>query len=259
MTLASAPWYDSAVWGFIAVPIAMFAIFAAVWIGLKTIPRRIPLTVTFTRFPLLNRAAVVGESSKFNLTYDGIALKNPQVCAATLINRGNSDIPREAFDGAQPIILDFGGEVRDLLAPAEDDGSITPECRISGTTVEVLPQLLRSKQPYVVRALVEEPGERFHIQDHLVNVYVTRISAYDDARRPGTTPDVLLMTGPIVITGAALAVTFAAVGLHGVWPAVIATTISSVLLALTVGQFRDVSPWRSLEHDSAADQTEHDE
>ena len=55
----------------------------------------------------------------------------------------------------------------------KDDG-LKPICVIKGNIVELPPQLLKSRQPYVVRALVEDPGDGFYYEDHLVNVDIKR-------------------------------------------------------------------------------------
>jgi hypothetical protein len=198
IALASAPaWYDSTVWGFIAVPVAILAIVTAIWLGVRT-PRRTLLRITYRRFPLLNTAAIFGESSKLSFTLSGHPLKNAHVCEATLTNHGKSDITEADFSLHQPIVLDFNGEVRGLLELTEEDDGLKPICVIKGNVVELPPQLLKSRQPYVVRALVEDPGDGFYYEDHLVNVDIKRASAYEaeeaNIRRP-----IILMLGLIAL------------------------------------------------------------
>jgi hypothetical protein len=117
-TASQAPLYDSPVWGFIGVPVAIVIGSALVWLGYRAISRRGKLTWQVTEFSLFNRTSPLGQDPAVTVFYGDSCVCKPRVLEVRLTNAGRADIPSSAFDRDTPVTIDVGGRVVALI-PAE--------------------------------------------------------------------------------------------------------------------------------------------
>jgi hypothetical protein len=109
-----------------------------------------------TKTPLLT--APDGVRDDLELRHRGRLLKTPHVIEVVLAGEGRRDIPRTAFDGGEPIRLDLGAPIVELLqVKAVDSASATPTppVHVDGAALLVGPALIGRRQTITITALVE--------------------------------------------------------------------------------------------------------
>jgi hypothetical protein len=119
-------------------------------------PRRRLLYYVRTETPLLT--APDGVRDDLELKHRGRLLERPYVIELVIVGRGRRDIPRDAFDNGEPIRLDLGVPIVELLQSTTSDSDSSrpvPQVRVDGTALAVGPVLIGRRQELVLSALVE--------------------------------------------------------------------------------------------------------
>ncbi|MEU4827101.1 hypothetical protein AB0H37_34965 [Actinomadura sp. NPDC023710] len=125
--------------------------------------------------PLLTAPA--GVRDDLELRHRGVRLTHPYIVAVELVGRGRRDIPHAAFDNGQPIRLDLGVPIVELLRiTATDSASATPEppVRVEGTALLIGPALIGRRQRIVLTCLMQNRPQSLRCSAPLPNAQVRR-------------------------------------------------------------------------------------
>src|SRR6266536_3508423 len=108
-------WYTSGTfWAGAGVVVAVLAAVAVVWVTLAVgFPRRRLYYGLRAAAPLLTAPA--GMRSDLELRHRGTALTDPRVLTVELVSRGRKDIPSGAYNDHQPLQLDVGARIVEIL------------------------------------------------------------------------------------------------------------------------------------------------
>ncbi len=86
----------------------------------------------------------------------GDVYKEPHIVDVVLIVRGNVDIERVQFDGNQPLLIDLGADVVDILKiESNPEGVMVPPIAKSGTGITIGPSFLSRRHELFVSVLVD--------------------------------------------------------------------------------------------------------
>ncbi|MFG2339573.1 hypothetical protein [Streptomyces yangpuensis] len=136
-----------------------------------------------TATPLLNAADNVSGSLVVN--HGTTALTNPHVVEVQLINKGRRGISSSQFDAGQPIRLDVGAPIVELLQVTSEPSSLhLPTTAIDGCALKVGPSLIAKGQTLTFALLVDGPNPQFTCQAALVDVAL--MNKRDPARQQTT-------------------------------------------------------------------------
>src|ERR1022692_3927140 len=127
-------WYASGTfWAGAGVVVAVLAAVTAVWATLSVgFPRRRLYYGLRAAAPLLTAPA--GMRSDLQLLHRGTPLADPHVLTVELISRGRKDIPNGAYDGGQPLQLDVGSRIIEILQiTSEPETLVAPQVAASET------------------------------------------------------------------------------------------------------------------------------
>ncbi|MEU5298636.1 hypothetical protein [Streptomyces umbrinus] len=143
---------------------------------------------------------------------NGNALTDPHVLEIQLLNRGRRDITSSHFDAGQPIRLDVGLPIIELLTTTSEPTSLHPPTTvIDGTALKIGPSLLARRQTVTFAVLVEghstQPGFQAALQDVSVK------ASWDPARRQASSISGVTAVGGLITTaGGALGPAVIAMG-----------------------------------------------
>ncbi|MBT2511937.1 hypothetical protein J7I98_40595 [Streptomyces sp. ISL-98] len=141
-------------------------------------PKRQFLYGMSTPTPILS--APEGVRGDLELRHQGDLLTHPQVMQVNLINRGRDDIPREAFDGEDPIVVDVGARIIKLLGSRSNPETLqAPPARVVGNAIEIGPKLIRGKQSLVYVLLVDGAAPKLKCSIPIVDVSPREIKESD--------------------------------------------------------------------------------
>ncbi|MEU8304969.1 hypothetical protein AB0C84_15550 [Actinomadura sp. NPDC048955] len=130
--------------------------------------------------PLLTAPA--GVRDELELRHRGVKMEHPFVAEVLLAGRGRRDVPRAAFDNGEPIRLDLGVRVVELLRVAVTDSASatpTPPVRFEGTALLVGPALIGRRQSILLTCLLEDEPSTVSCSAPLPNARVTRARTRD--------------------------------------------------------------------------------
>ncbi|SCF23805.1 hypothetical protein GA0070558_1772 [Micromonospora haikouensis] len=114
---------------------------------LFSMPTATPLIRT-TRFSAAN----------LEVRHDGKPLSHPHVLEIRLTCQGRHDIPSAMFDGGQPLRLDVGVPIINVLdTNSSPDTAPHPEWAADGTAITIGPSLIKKNQTITFALLVDGP------------------------------------------------------------------------------------------------------
>jgi hypothetical protein len=97
----------------------------------------------------------LGPVDKFEVSYDGKKIKDPQIVEIDISNIGHKDIAKSDFDDGQPLAIDIGASA---IAPMEvltTKSTVSMKYEIDGDCVRLAPGLFPIRKVYRGRLLVE--------------------------------------------------------------------------------------------------------
>src|ERR1017187_2968263 len=170
---AAGGWYTSGTfWAGTGVVVAVLAAAAVVWVTLTVgFPRRRLYFGLRAAAPLL--AAPAGIRSDLELRHRGTALADPRVVTVELVSRGRRDIPSEAFDSGQPLVLDVGARIVEVLQVTSGPGILpAPRITADGTALGIGPSLIGKRQEITINVLTDGGEPSLACRSPLIDVQV---------------------------------------------------------------------------------------
>ncbi|MGV4988642.1 hypothetical protein ACVB8X_43270 [Streptomyces sp. NRAIS4] len=192
MTLAG-EWYKSGTfWAAAAVVAAIVVGACTIWATFKVANPKRRLD-----YALLSVTSLLQGSTSLHgvveVTRAGTALADPQVIKVGLANRGRRDVPSSAFDSGQPIKIDVGVPIVDILdmmsKPAHHQ---LPSITSTGSTVLIGPGLISRNQSITISLLADGQQPAVSCQASLIDV---------DVSDRGVPPEVYQVAEVVAATG----------------------------------------------------------
>src|ERR1022692_2874095 len=198
---AAGGWYLSGTfWAAAGVVVAVLAAVAVVWVTLTVgFPRRRLYFGLRAAAPLL--AAPAGIRSDLELRHRGTALADPRVVTVELVSRGRRDIPSEAFDSGQPLVLDVGAPIVEVLQVTSGPG-ILPAPRITpdGAALNIGPSLIGRRQEITINVLTDGGQPSLACHSALIDVQVRqRGEGFPPAVMAAAAPAAVVVTAALVV------------------------------------------------------------
>jgi hypothetical protein len=147
-------------WAGAGVAAVLLSTVAIVWVTLRvgSSKRRLLYSMPVVT-PLLNERP--GMPRDVEVRRAGQLLTFPQVVNVELVSRGQRDIPRDAFDGGEPLCLDVGVPIVECLqVKISPSDRPEPLCKIDGAKLLVGPSLISRRQTMVFSLLVDGPSPK---------------------------------------------------------------------------------------------------
>ena len=161
MIAAGGQFYTSGTfWAGAGVAAVLLSTVAIVWVTLRvgSLKRRLLYSMPVVT-PLLNERP--GMPRDVEVRRAGQLLTFPQVVNIELVSRGRRDIPRDAFDGGEPLCLDVGVPIVECLqVKISPTDRPEPLCKIDGAKLLVGPSLISRRQTMVFSLLVDGPSPK---------------------------------------------------------------------------------------------------
>jgi hypothetical protein len=138
-----------------AIVVGLLTAVVTVWatrLGAST--KRSLYYVLLSDTPLLTRRHALSE--KLKVTYDSRTVESPRIVTIRLVSRGRADIAREAFDRGQPLILDLGTPIVDLVkVETSPSDRPDPEWTLRGSELLVGPSHFGRRQTTEFSLLID--------------------------------------------------------------------------------------------------------
>jgi hypothetical protein len=208
-------WYTSGTfWAGAGTVTAVLGAVAAMWVSITVgFPRRrlyygMPATARL----LINPA---GMRSDLELRRRGTPLADPRVLTIELVSHGLKDIPIDAYKDRQPLQLDVGAHIVEVLQVASSpDALAAPNIRVDGTSLKIGPSLIGKRHEITITVLTDGEEPSLTCPSPLIGV---RIRQRTDDRLPAMLPALL----PAALIGAG----FAGMAVAGVAAGATATVV----------------------------------
>lgn len=180
MVLAAASLDPGTLWTIIGVAATLVVAAVTLWLTyLWSVPKRRLHYWLASKTPLL-LSAPSELSDQLEVHHDGRVVAEPHVLEVRVASRGRRDIPSSSFDGDQPIRVDVGASILEILGNDSDTKAVPkPVVRVDGTALEIGPALLKRRHTLTYRLLVDGPEPRLTCHASLVDVTV--LSRPDEA------------------------------------------------------------------------------
>jgi hypothetical protein len=227
MNLAGA-WYASGTfWSGAGAVAGVLGAVAAVWVT---------LTVGFPRRRLFYRMRAVApllitpadQHGDVELLYRGSRLTDPRALTIELSSRGRKDIPSGAYNDGQPLQLNVGAHVVEVLQVTSEPETLPhPQVSAEETSLKIGPSLIGRRHRITLTVLTDGGSPSLSCKSSLVDVQVRRradAQALQDAVVPWVMPWLVVL---LALLGAALLFAI----LAGAWAAVAAQAAAAVVLA----------------------------
>jgi hypothetical protein len=249
MDVAAAFYTSGTFWAGAGVVVAVLAAVAVVWVTFTVgFPRRRLYYGIRDTAPLL--AAPPGMRSNLELRHrrasaDSEAgdhadsdvwqiLAHPHVLTLGLVSRGRKDIPSDAYNDHEPLRLDVGARIVEVLQTTSKPETLAaPQITADGTSLEIGPGLIGKRHEITVTVLTDGGKPSVTCQSPLIDVEIRqRLN-----ERP--TPETTVHTSTLAITFA-VALTLA---VAAKWPEAVDGVAVALVVAVSVwhGQWL----WRS--------------
>lgn len=196
MELAGSPFYTSGTfWAGAGTVVGVISIVAIVWVTIRVAnPKRRLWCSMSAVTPLVAREKVLTRELK--IIYGDDRLESPHTANIQLVSKGRLDIPRSAFDGDEPLQLDVGVPIVEILNVATSPDRPIPPVKNVASKLFIGPSLIGRREKIVISLLVEGDPDLQRPPQSLENVDI----------RPGD-PDVerarRLRNLNVVVTAAA--------------------------------------------------------
>jgi hypothetical protein len=175
VTLAASSPFETIILPVLGVFVALAVGIAAAWATYVVgYPRQRLFYKLSLVAPLLTSPRGLPENLK--LTYEGEALARPHIIEVTLISRGRRDIPRSAFDADEPIRLDVGVRILEMLRVVSEPETMTaPNIHFDETVLNVGPNLIGKRQKITFTLLADGASPKLSWKSSLEGVVVRRL------------------------------------------------------------------------------------
>jgi hypothetical protein len=182
VTLAD-QWYASAAFAdtvaLIAVAVIAMAVGAKAAIYAGFPKRRLYFSMPVIA-PLLS--APEGIRGDLELRHKEISLDDPHLLEVKLISKSRRDIASGDFDSHEPLCLDIGANIIEILRTTSTPNSPpAPIITHEGTSLKIGPSLIGKRQDITVTLLADGPDPRLTYEARLINVDVREQKAEDPA------------------------------------------------------------------------------
>ena len=170
MDIASSPFYESGTfWAGAGTIVGLVSLVAIVWVTWRVAnPKRRLWYSMPTVTPLVRRRK--GLTRELKITYGDDQLESPYSVNIQIISRGRLDIPRSAFDGEQPLQLDVGAVIVEVLNVATSPNRPIPPVRIDDSRLFVGPALIGRREKIEISLLVDGDPQLKPLSQSLENV-----------------------------------------------------------------------------------------
>jgi hypothetical protein len=228
-------WYTSGTfWAAAGVVVAALAAVAVVWVTLSVgFPRRRLYYGLRAAAPLLTV-----RSSDLQLLHKETPLADPYVLTVELISRGRKDIPNDAYNGGQPLQLDVGSRIVEILQiTSEPETRPPPQVAASETLLKIGPSLIGKRHQITISVLTDGGQPSLTCRSPLIDVQIRQRA--DD--RTTLTWALAVVAGMMAIAAVAAIVGTSVRGLGWL------TFVGAVVALLTVAGITTASmqDWRS--------------
>jgi len=130
--------------------------------------------------PLLS--APSGVRGDLELLRRGKPLSDPHLLEVHLTSRSRRDIPSEDFDSHQPLLIDVGAPIVEILRITSTPISPpAPDVAYDGTALKIGPSLIGKRQKITITVLADGPDPRLTYMARLINVDVREQKPEDPA------------------------------------------------------------------------------
>lgn len=169
MDVAGSSFYTSGTfWAGAGTVVGVVSIVAIVWVTWRAAnPKRRLWYSMPTVTPLVARK---GLSRELRIHYGDHQLVSPSTVSIQLISRGRLDIPRSAFDGDQPLQLDVGAPIVEVLNVTTSPNRPIPSVKTDDSKVFIGPSLIGRREKIVISLLVEGDPHLNPLPQSLENV-----------------------------------------------------------------------------------------
>src|SRR5713101_4736271 len=166
-------WYTSGTfWAGAGTVTAVLGAVAVVWVTFTVgFPRR----RLYYGMPAAARllTAPAGMRSDLELRHHGTLLADPRVLTIELVSRGRKDIPSDAFNDRQPLQLDVGAPIVEVLqVTSKPDALPTPDITPDGTLLKIGPSLIGKRHEITITVLTDGEEPSLTCQSPLIDVQV---------------------------------------------------------------------------------------
>lgn len=185
-------------------------------------------------------SAPEGMRSELELRHRGNLLADPRALTIELVSRGRRDIPSDAYNDRQPLQLDVGAPIVEVLQVTSQPAALpTPKVLADGTVVNIGPSMIGRRHAITIAVLTDGGQPSLTCQSPLIDVQVRQRS--DESPKPGiilTIAVALLVLGLAAMVAEGWETAAAGVGpgaAHwiGMWSALGATSVSAAAVAFT--------------------------
>jgi hypothetical protein len=172
MDVAGAWYISGTFWAGAGVVVAVLAAVAGIWVTLSVgFPRRRLYYGLRAAAPLLTAPA--GMRSDLQLLHRGTPLADPHVLTIELISRGRKDISNDAYNGGQPLQLDVGSRIIEILqTTSEPETLVTPQVATSETFLRIGPSLIGKRHQITINVLTDGGQPSLTCRSPLVDVQI---------------------------------------------------------------------------------------
>jgi hypothetical protein len=167
--VAGSPFYTSGTfWAGAGTVVGVVSLVALGWITWRAAnPKRRLWYSMPTVTPLVTRR---GLSRELKIHYGDHLVVSPYTADILLVSRGRLDIPRSAFDGDQPLQLDVGAPIVEVLNVTTSPNRPIPPVKPGHSKLLIGPCLIGRRETIVISLLVEGDPHLNPLRQSLENV-----------------------------------------------------------------------------------------
>lgn len=225
-------WYASGTfWSIVGVGVAVVSILLSPLVArwLQEGRRRLFYSMP-TATPLITRHSLLTE---LVIVHRGDRLSNPHVLEVRLACQGRHDIPSSAFDNGEPLRLDVGVPIVNILGTrTTPDAARSPAVAMDGTALLIAPSLIKRGQRTSFTLLVDGPDPALTCpQPPLIDVDVQHQAESAESLTPRQT---VLLVALLVLTSGTFFVSDWLSTLDGTVTPLVGTVSSLILLPVSV-------------------------
>lgn len=171
----AAGWYASGTfWTGAGTVVGVLGAVAVVWVTLTVgFPRRRLYYSMQAVAPLIT--APEGIPGNLELRNHGNLLADPRALTIQLISQGRKDIPNDAYNDGQPLRLNVGSPVVEVLRITSEPESLPkPKVTVDGTFLNIGPSLIGRRHKIIISVLTDGGEPSLTCQSPLIDVQVRR-------------------------------------------------------------------------------------
>ena len=202
MDVASSPspfYTNGTFWAGAGAVVGVVSILAIGWVTWRAAnPKRRLWYSMPTVTPLVRRGKEL--SRELKIIYGDHQLESPTTVNIQFISKGRLDIPRSAFDGQQPLQLDVGARIVEVLNVTTSPNRPVPPLKPDDSKLFIGPTLIGRREKIVISLLVDGDPNLSGLPQSLENVDI-RQGNPEQARQIRTTWVSLLVVLLLAVIG----------------------------------------------------------